>query len=477
MLLESDGFESTRDEIKKLTSERAIRDSVHQVDSSKVYVDVTGISKSLDRDFAEVFDRFLQWKSIERENRMSLMTFDIVGKKITKTNVVHYDAAFELFKSLFGILRDKYISSEKFGLDSYLSLRVRHGTLAGQLRRLFENRKLITTVDTKTGQYHRNEHWHSLTTGGNGEILNNLLADFSGKVDEIIEDAKTEWLQIKTDEKRDGLFDFDFSEDELTSMFADSIKLNEYEEFIDFSLEHLKQRAEEVLSLVREKITTELRHLFIDAISELEHSSETQLVAVDLSDFKASLGQCRTEIQQELDLVAGWFESVGEVQMPDFELVHAVNTCVEMLSRVSPELETHTDITESCKWKLPGGFFVHLVDLLFLPMENAIKYSKPGSTVSISIGENEDLACITISNEAKETDDVRHLKLLSTDLETRISSTDTHQAVLREGGSGYYKLGRLVHVNLKPLCIETKIDVSESPLTFQVLFKFKANRE
>src|ERR1019366_10442620 len=64
-----------------------------------------------------------------------------------------------LFTKIFNELKAKFISSNEYGLDSYLSVWIRHGTLAGQIRSVFERQHLITRRDATGNRYHRNEYW------------------------------------------------------------------------------------------------------------------------------------------------------------------------------------------------------------------------------------------------------------------------------------------------------------------------------
>jgi hypothetical protein len=65
----------------------------------------------------------------------------------------------DLFQAMIINLRDEFISSAEHGLDGYLSVRIRHGTLVSQLRSPLEAANLITKKHSETGAYYSNEHW------------------------------------------------------------------------------------------------------------------------------------------------------------------------------------------------------------------------------------------------------------------------------------------------------------------------------
>ena len=477
LALDSTNADAHSTEIRRLTQARAVRDSVHQVDSSKVYVDTAGITKSLDRVFYESFDRYRQWYRLEERLRYSIFTVDVKGRRVTRiADVVQLDAVVELFNALFSELRDRYISSNEYGLDSYLSLRIRHGTLAGQLRRLFEERRIITTFDTSTNTYQSNGYWMGRFAGLTDTArLDGRLAVFSKRIDDVIDDVKRNWIQIRSATRPEGLFDFEYDNAELASLYLQYCDIDELEDFIAVCIEELNARATRVLSGVRSAIRENLRNTLIEALNELETDVIRSLYGEHRSEFRACIGQCRTETQQELELIAGWFETVGDVAMPDYELHHVVATSVEMLRRTSPETTARPVTTHDARFRLPGGTFTYVVDMVYIPLENAAKYSPDGAPgVCIHISEKAGRAAITISNPLPSDANLALLEDLAHELHVRVNESGASHAVRREGGSGYYKLGKLIHVNLPALQIEVVIAVDREHRTFNVTLLFSA---
>jgi len=63
----------------------------------------------------------------------------------------------ELFEQLFMIIRDQFLFNPKYGLDIYLSTRIRHGTLVNRLRNHFEDNHLVTNKSNE--RYLPNVYW------------------------------------------------------------------------------------------------------------------------------------------------------------------------------------------------------------------------------------------------------------------------------------------------------------------------------
>lgn len=55
-------------------------------------------------------------------------------------------------------LRDRFLSDPKYGLDFFLSTRIRHGTLVNQIRHEFQAHNLVTNIG-ENNQYKDDEFW------------------------------------------------------------------------------------------------------------------------------------------------------------------------------------------------------------------------------------------------------------------------------------------------------------------------------
>jgi hypothetical protein len=211
------------EEISLRTRASKVRQAMHHVDNNKVYVDTSGIKRSLGRIFDDLFERYKDFRSLEPTIRTHVISFDQGGEPTTKTfTVIYADLAMKLFNSLFDEVRDRYISSNEYGLDSYLSLRIRHGTLAGQIRSLFEEQHLITRASAEGSEYEPNLYWREALSEFSplGWItLNAAFSKMSKEVDQTIEEVKRDWLQIRSDTHEDGMFDFLFTESERESFY------------------------------------------------------------------------------------------------------------------------------------------------------------------------------------------------------------------------------------------------------------------
>jgi hypothetical protein len=442
------------EEISRLTKAAAIRDAVHQIDHSKVFIDTAGIRRSLDRSYEEFFERYRSLYKLDDRTRKAVIEYSVEGRRIKeRVSVVYVDQVIELFKALFLDLRERYISSNEHGLDSYLSLRVRHGTLAGQIRSRFESKHLITTANSNTGLYNRNEYWATEFNFLGADLVALIDAQmgvFSKRIDSIIDEVKNTWIQIRSEANNyKGLFDFEFTQAELLEMYLNYGDVTELDSFVESTFVQLDARARQNLRTVRAKIKTDLRDKLMLALNELEAATKTIDERVRFSQFSDIISQCRTAIQLELEVVAGWFENIGDSPMPDYVLEHLGNTALEVVKRAHPQGSVIPTLQVSTDRKLKGHTFTALVDIMSLLIGNAVKHGglRPAQ-VTICFAEIDGRIQIRIANPLGGDVDWNVIQQMLQELKRRVEEGSKNRAVRRESGTGYYKLGKLLRYDL-----------------------------
>ena len=156
--IDSDNAKEYRDEISEISRNLLIRQGIKQIDESKIYVDVKGVRESLEKDLRESFSRSLNLLnlSLDQIKKLDDTTDNVIVPyygKVRSSNKIEFSeenikitsySRFKQFIEMFHKIRDKFIASNEFGIDTYLSMRIRHGTLLGETRSVYENYQLIT---------------------------------------------------------------------------------------------------------------------------------------------------------------------------------------------------------------------------------------------------------------------------------------------------------------------------------------------
>ena len=158
---------ATESEISELWRKILVRKGIKQINFSKIYVDIQGIKDILRGQLRENFNRNIEIAALpadqlekivdslgnvlvyyfEKDDDLDseLDEFDKqkVEENIKNLKLTSYNR-FRHFKEAFLKIRDQFIDNKDHGLDTYLSMRIRHGTLLGQIRSVFETHNLIT---------------------------------------------------------------------------------------------------------------------------------------------------------------------------------------------------------------------------------------------------------------------------------------------------------------------------------------------
>ena len=137
------------EEIVALTKYINIQDGLRDVDSSRVYVDVDAIGRWAEKELREPFARYKAFVQAgigfgtPEDFEAALKEF-AVGVKHALDDYLFYpnNEGDSLLWDMIEAVTSEYLTNSDYGLDAYLSMRIRHGSLAGFLRGPLEERSL-----------------------------------------------------------------------------------------------------------------------------------------------------------------------------------------------------------------------------------------------------------------------------------------------------------------------------------------------
>lgn len=438
-------------EISTLQKRAAIRKAIRTVDSSKIYIDTDGIRSSFDDAFKESFERYCVIQKLDPERQISLPA------NLSKVLVLSQES-FDLFKKLFLEIRGRFLSSNAFGLDSYLSVRIRHGTLAGQIRNPFERYGLVTRRDSGSGQYESNDRWVEEYPPYIFREIDAAFGSLSNDVDIVIESVKSEWVQIRSDEHPTGFFNFDYSESELLKIWLRWSEIDDFSSFVDEAFGELWARAEQGLAELRGALTTNLREILGGSLDKFETTVGGHYRIPPLLGH--AIAECRTAVQNDLNAIAEWFRRGSDSNVVDFEPVFAIEAVLEIV-RNTFSVPFEVDIGGHFPHLIRGSAFPSFLDLLYILLENIIRHSRPGLVnARIRLGESSNRLILEIANSISTAVDSEELEARMPSLVARAKTSEFGAAVRREGGSGFYKLGKIVAHDLR--CRNWDIEIKMS---------------
>lgn len=438
------------DELMLVAKELTMVEGQWIVDHTRIHVDLLSLKRWADRELEEDFERHQDLVAVDAGPQASFaevlkeLAAGPSGRKIQPPET----EADAVLQSLVRRLGDEFLNNSMFGLDFYLSKRIRHQSFIGRIRGPLEFANLITTRETGASPYHRNDYWMaqfgSLDSVGR-EAVNQALEDCARDFDEILRDAKDRLFHIRSLEQPDGMIILDLTPEAL--QLVRSIALwdpEDFDSFFEVAVAALWAALDPSLARVRRFIATELK----SSITERLERARAEVRAVAGSDpafhgFDIEFGQRSTEVQRALDDAASWFTYTRAERLKrTFTLEEAARISRENALRsqrgFGPQLtetvEGGIDITA------PSLVIIH--DTLFIALDNIRMHSGLKTPkVELSITHDPDRETLTIevvSDCRPQQKMVAERRLRET--QKLVDGGAITRRTRREGGSGIPKL-------------------------------------
>ena len=461
--LDAANAETYLDEVKERTQRLVVNRGLRLVEQSKIYVDVEGIRTATDTELRDNFNRYKEFLSIPDSAggpeqifeavKLSLQDKEDQGSPLTL--LLPGNSRNETFRNFFLVLRDAFVSNNEHGLDGYLSVGIRHGTLSGQIRSPLERAKLITQRD-EFGKYKPNEHWERLLAEDDWNersIKSVILAldTLSQRADQLIDRIKNTDLQIRTESKSpDGLFDFRARMEDILPLRKAISDHTPFDEACDLVIEKLWKMTDAALSNIRCRIG-EYKRDFGALLDQLQQAVKSVRGRSRSSDLDDAIAQCRTALQNELDKMAAWFRRTAITDLQDFWIDLPIDIAIQVINSINPNRQIYPLKGFTGSKKISGKALKAFVDIFFILFDNALKHSNLGDRapdISIQCRSKDGSLSFIVANEVARVADVRlyteRLNAIGRDLGRQQSKS----LVSKEGGTGLHKIYKILSVDL-----------------------------
>ncbi|RDX33437.1 hypothetical protein DZA31_00800 [Arcobacter sp. HD9-500m-PIT-SAG02] len=466
--IDSDNSAIYTDEIINITQTIKIKERMRDIDNSRIYVDIDGLKEYDLKDFGKNFSRFKKIRNLndEASEEYFIMISDSNDENFEKKQnykkkyVTHEEQLSKIFFELFMEVRDKYLFSNEHGLDSYLSTRIRHGTITGQLRKVFSELNLITTKDSKTNIYLNNTILIKQLNieDKNLNKFNEIMSNFSNDIDEYITFIKNSFIQIKTEKHSEALFNFyiyDWFNQQILNYYYTNYarQIDTDEDFISFSIDICEIITDHNLEVIKKFFNENIKVHFINLLESLEK----EIVTFDEKNFSPLLNairRSRTEIQTTIDTVSSWFERKKSRNV-HFILNDVIDTTEEIINNLFPNVTLNIQKDVENNQVLGGQYFTSFVDCFKIFVENIIKYAMEQNTIQVDLIINiidfDDYITCRVSNELIDTSDeaLKEIDEIIEQKETEITNATNSVANRREDNTGIVKATKAIKIGLR----------------------------
>lgn len=492
LLLDKDNENIYIRSITEISQNSIIRKAIREVNKGRITVNVQQLKTIEANNVKEGFSRYQELShyakskellAVDTSSKMINEYLNSINEEKIKSKIVYTnDPAFITFKVMFLEIRDKFILSTEYGLDGYLSTRIRHGTLLNHLRSVFESLNLISQKDG-SGKYQINEYWldkipYALID--KRDAIQNSIKAFSKKIDDYTEFIIKELIQIKTEKyqkKPNALFDYSVSQVELANIFA-SVResINDYETFLEFVFQYLETKTKILLSKVRDEFNQAIKDHYNNLISDFQIEVRTLVGDSAFVDLTSSIAKCSTYIQNELRNVSEWFHISDPTTNLTLDLKSIIHTSLEITNSIFPNNKIKPKrINIGFDYPIVGA--LNLIYIVKILLDNIIIHS--GLTgdekqVEISSESNEESLTLIFSNAISSTINLNDMILKLEAVKNRwTTNPDDFDRLTTEGGSGFDKIRKILAYDMSRKNFQFDYTIADQQLTISIQFNVK----
>ncbi|WP_181008509.1 HAMP domain-containing histidine kinase [Sphingomonas montanisoli] len=452
--LDPDSAKTYEDELREVTRTQLINRGVRQVERSKIFVDVPAIKRGFEKRHRETFQRYLAL------SRAGMGADDgEIGKALeealtgtplpAKVLYVPDDEASDLLKDMVRWLFSESTNSPEHGLDCYLSMRIRHGTLSGQLRTPVEVENLITQRAAGTDEYEVNRYWADQfgeLDVETREAASARLSKFSADYDALISRMASELIQVRSSDKPDGLFSMNLKAVRFRVWIAHINVGVTFDQFFDSAMELFWESVDASLVSVRGMIDGFFKPEVHDLFADLEKDMQGIVQGIAIPDLERAIRSARTAAIQALDIVKDWFRLSQPISEPAFPIGDLIDVGLQCVTAI------HHDFNPDVKKDLDplppfGNGLTLFSDIFFILFDNVRRHSGKGARpeIAIEVREREDMLHLTARNKVEPQSCSDDAVARVEKIRKAIADGDFERAMRSEGGTGLIKLHMLIN--------------------------------
>lgn len=451
-------------EIRGIMRRLTIRKRITEVEKSKIYVDTESVKVVAKRELSEDYERYIAFcssgmsteehkKKVIESIRNCLMSGkfpELLSLKFPRNEMS------ALLEKMVLYLRAEFMTSSQHGLDGYLSVRIRHGTLEGQLRSAFESEFLLTKKCVETEEYCSNQYWLdrlAYTNPQDVEMANQAFRDFSSEFDQLVHSIKTNWLQIKTKTEDTGRIDFTLLTPEINYIATRITEGTPLDEFLDLVLDYfVSNKLVPSLKYMRQDIQTKFKPVLNKLLTQLQTSIEKIGSTSKIQELRSAIGRARPSGQNTLDRISGWLRLAKTENNEPFLLDEVISISESSVKASCPEFFVSRKIDTYIGTLLLEANLPSFVDIIYLIFDNIVRRSGlPASPQGIvNAFYEEPYLCICVENEVAEEGRTEAKRLRIDEIKEAVRSQPFSKSVSQEGGTGFFKVQKILNHDFSP---------------------------
>jgi hypothetical protein len=369
------------DEVITLTQEREVAQLAEQFDRSRIYVNELGVKQFIEVELRDIVTRYRRLRNAPGLQQ-EIIRIEGILKKILKAAGDDFSGVIlpateeeDLLYAIYGLVSDSFVLNPDHGLKTYLTTRILHGSIEGELRSSFARQKVLfpSNLDSEFDSL-----WRPRLRLDNSEHLAVRAAAirFSRRVTDAINELKNKRIRILGKEAPKGLFDFIPSVRDILELRQQVKDLTESEDFADKIIERLWQKVDRALVAVRDEIEGDFRRRILQAAENLRSTLANITPGSDASKLEDALTSSLTDFQHSVERVLAWFTRSGTAAVKPFNVGTAVQVAARLTNSRFPTQPIDPTIVASEDISIRGTAFSPLLDILRNCFQNAIEHAE-----------------------------------------------------------------------------------------------------
>lgn len=464
-------------ESEEIDDDLQVNDGLSVLDDSKVYVDEQTILNFVNKEMVADFQRYLNL--VKNGIGISESLSDVLkGYKNpnAQTFQIPKNDADDLLVEILSSVLDRFLFDPASGLDIIIGRRIRHGTIASEIRGYLESVELIGQKPRAGAEYDAPMRVNTLLLNQAPKRRRIIIAAFSRyceSIDQHIALLRDEYFHVKSQSKPRGIFELQLTPVVLSlarsiAQTCESIEQFSKECFAIFWF-FLSVRTDAARPAIESEIKKTLNSIVV------KFNNELKSLDVEDLEFLAMLQQASEELQRRAATIASWIRvPKNNIEGAAYSIQRVVDVAVAMVSGQRPGFSPNvtTALPESLLLDTHG--FSIIVDALYIALDNICQHSGKKVDNKIHIIVQFDSASSLISFDI--TNEVTASSRTS-EKEARINSTraDIQKRIYRERarqdrGSGLSKLAAIVMQSEKTSITFGYLGANQFQLKFDLVY-------
>ena len=355
-----------------------VDDGLEVLDDSKVYVDEQSIMNALSVEASADFQRYQKLvESGVGESDDLVEVIKSFRSPSAKNFQIPKNEADDLLGELVASIREKFLWDPVSGLDVLIGRRIRHGTIASELRGVLEPVELICQRPKLGADYQlpaKLEAYSARLDPKKKKIFKSAFSRFSESIDSIIGMLRDECFYVKSKAKSRGVFDLVVQASYLMLLRAVAQTCNSADQFLKECIGVFWFDISARCEIARPTVENETKKNLQAAFSKL--TNELRSNGIDDVELLSNIVHQSEELQRRASIIASWIRVPNaEVNGESYTLKYIIDVAVAFVTG------QHTKFKPEIKANVPEGLFLDLhgfsiiQDALYLALVNIYEHS------------------------------------------------------------------------------------------------------